>query len=48
LASIVDTYPELRAAAASRECRSWLETGRILVCTRKKSRLTGNVSVWRC
>jgi hypothetical protein len=35
LASIVDTYPELRAAAASRECRSWLETGRILVCTRK-------------
>lgn len=37
LASIVDTYPELRAAAASRDCRTWLETGRIVVCTSKNS-----------
>ena len=38
LASIVDTYPELRTAAASRECRSWLETGHIMVCTSKSPR----------
>jgi len=36
LPSVVDTYPELRAAAASRDCRTWLETGRIMVCTGKK------------
>jgi hypothetical protein len=38
LPSVVDTYSELRAAAESRDCRTWLETGRIMVCTRMNSR----------